>query len=51
MLTQRPDELFAADAEAAYAAGVSEDEIFDATASVAVGEGLRRLDAALRVIG
>ena len=31
-------------------AGVSEDEIFEATVAVAVSEGLRRLDAALRVI-
>jgi alkylhydroperoxidase family enzyme len=32
-------------------AGISEDEIFEATVAVAVSEGLRRLDAALRVIG
>jgi alkylhydroperoxidase family enzyme len=32
-------------------AGVSEDEIFEATVSVACAEGLRRLDAASRVIG
>jgi hypothetical protein len=32
-------------------AGVSEDEIFEATVSVACAEGLRRLDAAFRVIG
>lgn len=31
-------------------AGVSEDEIFEATVAVAIGEGLRRLDAALEVI-
>ena len=29
----------------------SEDEIFEATVTVAIGEGLRRLDAAERVIG
>jgi hypothetical protein len=32
-------------------AGLSEDEIFEATVSVACAEGLRRLDAASRVIG
>jgi len=32
-------------------AGADEDEIFEATVAVAIGEGLRRLDAALRVIG
>jgi alkylhydroperoxidase family enzyme len=32
-------------------AGLSEDEIFEATVSVAIAEGLRRLDAAARVIG
>ena len=32
-------------------AGVSVDEIFEATAAAAAAEGLRRLDAALRVIG
>jgi alkylhydroperoxidase family enzyme len=32
-------------------AGVSEDEIFEATVSVAIAEGLRRVDAAARVIG
>jgi len=31
--------------------GLSEDEIFEATVAVASAEGLRRLDAALRVIG
>jgi alkylhydroperoxidase family enzyme len=31
-------------------AGIAEDEIFEATVAVAIGEGLRRLDAALRVI-
>jgi alkylhydroperoxidase family enzyme len=31
-------------------AGVTEDEIFEATVAAAIGEGLRRLDAALRVI-
>ena len=32
-------------------AGVAEDEIFEATVAVAIREGLRRLDAALEVIG
>ena len=32
-------------------AGVTEDEIFEATVAVAIGEGLRRLDAALGVLG
>jgi alkylhydroperoxidase family enzyme len=32
-------------------AGLSEDEIFEATVSAAIAEGLRRLDAADRVIG
>jgi len=38
------------DVEALKEAGISEDEIFEATVSVAIGEGLRRLDAAARVI-
>jgi alkylhydroperoxidase family enzyme len=33
------------------AAGFSEDEIFEQTVSVAVSEGLVRLDAALRALG
>ena len=39
------------DVEALKSAGLSEDEIFEATVAVAAGEGLRRLDAAMRVIG
>lgn len=31
-------------------AGVTEDEIFEATVAVAIAEGLRRLDAARRVL-
>ncbi len=31
--------------------GVTEDEIFEQTVSVAIGEGLRRWDAAERAIG
>jgi alkylhydroperoxidase family enzyme len=33
------------------AAGLSDDEIFEQTVGVAVREGLRRLEAAERVIG
>jgi alkylhydroperoxidase family enzyme len=40
-----------ADVEELKEAGLSEDEIFEATVSVAMAEGLRRLDAAERVIG
>jgi alkylhydroperoxidase family enzyme len=39
------------DVEALKAAGCSEDEIFEQTVAVAVGEGLRRLDAGLRALG
>jgi hypothetical protein len=39
------------DVEALQAAGVSEDEIFEQTVGAAIGEGLRRLDAAARVLG
>jgi alkylhydroperoxidase family enzyme len=38
------------DVDALKRAGVAEDEIFEATVAVAIGEGLRRLDAALEVI-
>lgn len=40
-----------ADVDDLKRAGVSEDEIFEATVAVASAEGLRRLDAALEVIG
>jgi alkylhydroperoxidase family enzyme len=40
-----------ADVEALKAAGCSEDEIFDQTVAVAIGQGLRRLDAATEVLG
>ena len=33
------------------AAGCSEDEIFEQTVAAAIGQGLRRLDAALEVLG
>jgi hypothetical protein len=39
------------DVEALIAGGVSEDELFQQTAAVAVSEGLRRLDAGLMAIG
>jgi alkylhydroperoxidase family enzyme len=39
-----------ADVEALEHAGLTEDEIFEATATVAMSEGLRRLDAALMVL-
>ena len=39
-----------ADVEALKQAGLSEDAIFEATVTVAIGEGLRRIDAALAVI-
>ena len=40
-----------ADVDTLTAAGLSEDEIFEQTVAAAVREGLRRLDAAERVIG
>ena len=40
-----------ADVQALKDAGVSEDEIFEQTVAAAVAEGLRRWDAAERVIG
>ena len=39
-----------ADVEALKAAGFSEDEIFEQTVSAAISEGLRRLDAASKVL-
>ena len=39
-----------ADVDELRAAGFSEDEIFEQTVSVAVSEGLLRLDAALKVV-
>jgi alkylhydroperoxidase family enzyme len=39
------------DVEELKRAGLTEDEIFEATVSIAIAEGLRRLDAAERVIG
>jgi alkylhydroperoxidase family enzyme len=40
-----------ADVEALLEAGVSDDEIFEQTVAVAIREGLRRFEAAARVIG
>jgi hypothetical protein len=40
-----------ADVSALVAVGHSEDEIFEQTVAVAIGEGLRRLDAGLEAIG
>ena len=39
-----------ADVEVLVAAGCTEDEIFEQTVAAAISEGLRRLDAAERVI-
>jgi hypothetical protein len=39
-----------ADVDELKAAGISEDEIFEQTVATAIGEGLRRLDAARDVI-
>jgi alkylhydroperoxidase family enzyme len=39
------------DVDALKTAGVSEDEIFEQTVAVSIAEGLRRLDAAGRVLG
>jgi hypothetical protein len=39
-----------ADVEGLLAAGLSEDEVFEQTVAVAVGAGLERLDAGLRVL-
>jgi alkylhydroperoxidase family enzyme len=39
------------DIEALKEAGFSEDEIFEQTVTVAIAEGLRRLDRATEVIG
>ena len=38
------------DIEGLLAAGCSEDEIFEQTVAAAISEGLRRLDAAARVL-
>jgi len=48
---QRAYSLTDADVEALQAAGFSDDEIFEQTVAAAVGEGFRRLEAALAVLG
>ncbi len=40
-----------ADVDALKAAGLSEDVIFEQTVGAAIGQGLRRLEKALEVIG
>ena len=40
-----------ADVDGLKAAGFSEDELFEQTVAAAIGEGLRRLDAARDAIG
>jgi alkylhydroperoxidase family enzyme len=40
-----------ADVEGLLAAGCTEDEVFEQTVAAAISEGLRRLDAAAKVIG
>ena len=40
-----------ADIEGLKADGFSEDEIFEQTVAAAIAQGLRRLDAAMEVIG
>jgi alkylhydroperoxidase family enzyme len=39
------------DVERLLAAGCTEDEVFEQTVAAAISEGLRRLDAAAKVIG
>ena len=39
------------DIEALTAAGLTEDEIFEQTVATAIGQGLRRFDAAMDAIG
>ena len=40
-----------AEVEALKAAGLTEDEIFEQTVGVAIAQGLRRYDAAMKAIG
>ncbi len=54
LLAKTRDRAYAvtdADVADAQAAGIGEDEIFEALVQVAVGEGLRRLDRASEVLG
>jgi len=48
---RRAYEITDADVQGLKDAGVDEDTIFEQTVVVAIAEGLRRLDAAERVIG
>jgi alkylhydroperoxidase family enzyme len=48
---ERAYEVSDGDVEELLAAGHSQDEIFEQTVAAAIREGLRRLDAAMRVIG
>jgi alkylhydroperoxidase family enzyme len=48
---QRAYTVTDADVETLRAAGVTEDEIFEQTVAAAIGQGLRRLDKAMDVIG
>jgi hypothetical protein len=48
---QRAYTVTDADVAALKEQGLSEDEIFEQTVAVAIGEGLRRLDRASEVIG
>ena len=47
----RAHEIEDGDVEALKAEGLSEDAIFEQTVAVAVGEGLRRLEAGMRAVG
>ncbi len=51
LVRQRAYAITDAEVEALKTAGISEDEIFEQTVAAAIDEGLRRLDAAARVIG
>ena len=48
---ERAYEVTDADVDGLKAEGFSEDEIFEQTVAAAIGEGLRRLDAAAAAIG
>ena len=50
-IRERASSVVDQDIEALKQAGFSEDEIFEQTVAVAIGEGLRRLDAADEAIG
>jgi alkylhydroperoxidase family enzyme len=50
-VTNRAYSITDADVAELKAAGLDEDVIFEQTVGVAISEGLRRLDVAMRVIG